>query len=217
MIKQSSIVGAILTLMLSGCASVNPYTGQKETAKATAYSVIGGVGGAVIGALAGGNNGALAGAVAGAAAGAGYGHYEDSQAKELRQKLAGTGVTVQESKNQIRLIMPNDITFPINGDNVKSSSYRTLDSVALVLKKYKKNLIAVNGYTDITGSVAYNDKLSRKRAISVASYLASQGVLPGRMAVHGYGPGDPIASNKTKTGRSENRRVEIIITSQKTM
>lgn len=214
---QLAIAGIAVTLVLSGCATTDPYTGQKETAKATTYSVIGGVGGAVLGALTGGGKGALAGAAAGAAAGAGYGYYEDNQAKELRQKLAGSGVTVQENANQIRLVMPNDITFPLNGSDVKASSYRTLDSVAIVLKKYNKNLITVNGYTDSTGRVAYNDQLSRKRAVSVANYLSSQGVLPGRMAVHGYGPKGPVASNKTKTGRSENRRVEIIITPRKTM
>jgi len=211
------LIAIMMSLTLVGCSSVNPYTGQQETAKSTTYSVLGGVGGAVVGALAGGGRGALIGAAAGAAAGGGLGYYQDQQAKELRKKLSGTGVSIQQHGQAIRLIMPNDITFPVNGSDVKSSSYRTLDNVATVLKKYNKNIIAVNGYTDSTGTVAYNDKLSEKRAISVSNYLTSQGVLPGRMTVHGYGPRDPIASNKTIQGREQNRRVEIVITPRPTM
>jgi outer membrane protein OmpA-like peptidoglycan-associated protein len=92
------------------------------------------------------------------------------------------------------------------------SFYPTLNSVALVLKKYNKTLIDVNGHTDSTGSDQYNLDLSRRRAQSVASYLSAQGVDGRRFAVNGYGESDPIASNATEAGRAQNRRVEIYLT-----
>ena len=212
------LAGTVLSAFLDGCTTTNPYTGERETSRSPIYSVLGGAGGAIVGGLTGGERGALAGAAAGAAAGAGYGYYRDKQADELRQKLHGTGVQVQKTgKDAIRLVMPGNVTFALNSPDINKQFYRTLDSVAVVLKKYHDNLIAVNGYTDSTGPLAYNKKLSFDRATSVASYLASQGVLPGRMSVQGFGPADPVASNKTAAGRQQNRRVEIMITQRKTL
>jgi outer membrane protein OmpA-like peptidoglycan-associated protein len=108
--------------------------------------------------------------------------------------------------------MPSNVTFPTDQDSVMQSFYPTLNSVALVLKKYNKTLIDVNGHTDSTGSDQYNLDLSRRRAQSVASYLSAQGVDGRRFAVNGFGESDPIASNATEAGRAQNRRVEIYLT-----
>jgi len=75
-----------------------------------------------------------------------------------------------------------------------------------VLKKYNKSLIDVFGYTDSTGSAAYNQALSECRAASVAQYLRSQGVDNRRLSIVGYGAG-----NAGEAGRAQNRRVEIQI------
>jgi len=89
--------------------------------------------------------------------------------------------------------------------------YPTLNSVAIVLRKFERTLIDVNGHTDSTGSLEHNQALSERRAMSVAEYLNSQGIDPRRVSALGFGPSQPIASNATAEGRAQNRRVEIQI------
>ena len=80
-----------------------------------------------------------------------------------------------------------------------------------MLRKFDRTLIDINGHTDSTGSQAYNQGLSERRAMSVAGYLNSQGIDPRRVSAVGFGPNQPIASNATPDGRAQNRRVEIQI------
>ena len=80
------------------------------------------------------------------------------------------------------------------------------------LKVFLCKAITVIGHTDSVGDEAYNQGLSEQRAQSVASYLRSQGVVGQRFNVMGYGEQSPIASNSTKEGRAQNRRVEITLT-----
>jgi outer membrane protein OmpA-like peptidoglycan-associated protein len=85
----------------------------------------------------------------------------------------------------------------------------TLDQVAQTLSSYDQTYIDVLGHTDSTGSDAYNQALSQRRAQSVSDYLAGHGVALARIGTRGYGESQPIASNDTDPGRAENRRVEI--------
>jgi outer membrane protein OmpA-like peptidoglycan-associated protein len=133
----------------------------------------------------------------------------DRNEAELRQQLQGTGVSVTRSGDQIILNMPSDITFATDQDSVKAAFYPVLNSVALVLKKYKQTTVDVFGHTDSTGSDQHNFDLSQRRALSVANYLAGQGVDQRRFAVTGFGKTRPVASNATAEGRAQNRRVEI--------
>ena len=135
----------------------------------------------------------------------------DVQARRLRQELLNTGVQVSTENNQIRLIMPSNITFATDSAVFKTSFNPILDSVAKVLKEYNKTAIEIIGYTDNTGTVAYNNALSQKRANAVATYLANRGVETARMNVVGMGPSNPIATNATAVGREQNRRVELKI------
>ena len=151
----------------------------------------------------------LIGAGIGALTGTMIGSYMDQQEAELRAQLRSTGVSVTRSGQQIILVMPSSITFDVDSSRVQSQFSETLISVGLVLKKFNKTLINVYGYTDSTGSDSYNLELSHQRAISVATVLASQGVDQRRFYITGKGEADPIASNATETGRSQNRRVEI--------
>ena len=105
--------------------------------------------------------------------------------------------------------MPSDITFATDQDLVKSQFYPTLNSVALVLKKFNRTLVDVYGHTDSTGDDRYNYDLSQRRALSVANYLSSQGIDSRRFAVTGFGETRPVADNSTPEGRAQNRRVEI--------
>lgn len=206
-------VFAAATVVLAGCTTVNPYTGQTQTSKAVWGTAIGTAAGAATGALVSKNHGAgaLVGGLAGAAVGGGVGYYLDVQEAELRQELASTGVGVERTNDSIRLIMPGNITFQTDSSDINAGFYATLNSVAKVLKKYSNSTVMVSGYTDSTGSMDYNQTLSRNRAAAVAAYLQGQGVAANRFEILGMGPSNPIASNDTAAGRAQNRRVEIKI------
>jgi len=200
----------VLTALVSGCTTVNPYTGQTQTAKSTWGTAIGATTGALIGSR-NSSEGALIGALAGGAIGGGVGYYLDVQAAELRAELVSTGVQVVESDDSIRLIMPGNITFKTDSADINASFYPVLNSVARVLNKYSNSTVLVSGHTDSTGTAEYNLNLSRERAASVAAYLQGQGVKSSRFEVLGLGSSNPIVSNDTPDGRSLNRRVEIKI------
>ncbi|WP_370526495.1 OmpA family protein [Pantoea sp. Ap-967] len=71
------------------------------------------------------------------------------------------------------------------------------------------NKIKVVGHTDSVGSDAYNQKLSERRAASVAEYLISQGLAPQKVTSEGHGESEPVADNDTEEGRAHNRRVDL--------
>ena len=81
------------------------------------------------------------------------------------------------------------------------------------LKQHPRLKVEVQGYTDSTGSVAYNMRLSRRRAEAVRGFLIGDGVDPAQMRARGYGPHDPVASNRTAEGRALNRRVVLEVLS----
>ena len=161
--------------------------------------------------MVGGQKGALIGAGVGAATGAATGGYMDIQARKLRQELQGTGVQVARDGENIRLIMPNAITFNTNEAIIKASANPVLDSVAKVAKEYSKTSLQVLGYTDSTGNDTINIPLSQRRAAAVAQYLGLRGVASTRITAAGMGAQNPIASNATAAGREQNRRVEIYL------
>lgn len=211
-VKSHAIKGSLvvaLAAFMAGCQTTNPYTGEQETQKTAKYGGIGAVTGAVIGGLVDGGEGALKGAAIGGAAGAGYGYYVDKQEAVLRQELEGTGVQVNRQGDVLQLVMPSNITFDSGKADIKSSFYPVLGSVAKVFKEYNKNLVEVVGYTDSSGTPEINGPLSNDRATNVAKYLEHQGVPESRITAYGAGDSNPIATNKTKEGRAQNRRVEI--------
>ena len=101
--------------------------------------------------------------------------------------------------------------FDFNKATLRPSGKEKLDDNAEVLNKYPDINVEIAGYTDSIGSDKYNMKLSKERAESVKKYLESKGVAADRMTIKGFGKTHPIASNKTKAGRAQNRRVEIEI------
>lgn len=203
------LMGTLMGSLLTGCQTTNPYTGEQQASKSTKYGLGGVLAGAAIGAIADGGDGALKGAIIGGAAGAGYGHYMDRQERVLRAELQGTGVQVYRQGDQLKLIMPSNITFDSSKSDIKSAFYPVLGSVAKVFREYDRNLIEVVGYTDSTGGDKINVPLSQDRADSVANYIAFQGVSGDRIFAYGRGSADPVASNTTVEGRAQNRRVEI--------
>ena len=214
MFKPSRLlIAASTAVLLAGCASQNPYDNQPPSSNKTAkYGGLGALAGAAAGALISHDNrgkGALIGAAIGGASGAGYGYYADKQEAELRQSMQGTGVEVQRQGDQIKLIMPGNITFATDSSEIVSNFYAPLNNLASSFKQFNQNSIEIVGFTDSTGSRQYNMDLSQRRAQSVATYLTAQGVDGTRLSTRGAGPDQPIASNATADGRAQNRRVEV--------
>ena len=211
MIKKLAFV-ALAATYLSACTTTDPYTGQQKVSNTAGGAAIGAGLGALTGLAVGGDGkGALIGAAVGGLAGGAIGNYMDQQEAELRAQLQGTGVSVTRMGDRIVLNMPSNVTFATDQDQVIPPFYPTLDSVAIVLNKFNRTLIDVNGHTDSTGSLAHNQGLSERRAASVATYLGSRGVDQRRISTLGFGPSQPVASNATPEGRAQNRRVEVLI------
>ncbi|MGZ2484460.1 outer membrane protein OmpA-like peptidoglycan-associated protein [Rhizobium pisi] len=215
MIKKFLLL-AVAASYLSACTTTDPYTGEQKVSNTAGGAALGALGGALVGVAVGGGghgkrNAALIGAGIGALAGGAIGNYMDQQEAELRAQLEGTGISVTRNGDNIILNMPSNITFDVDQDAVKPGFYPTLNSVAIVLRKFNRTLIDVNGHTDSTGSLQHNQDLSQRRALSVADYLGGQGIDQRRVSAVGFGPSQPVASNASEAGRAQNRRVEIQI------
>ncbi|MGB3722550.1 MAG: OmpA family protein [Pacificimonas sp.] len=212
-IAKTAVVAASLSLVAVGCTT-DPVTGERGIARPAATGAAGAGVGALLGALIGGKNNrteVLVGTGIGAIAGAGVGVYLDAQEKKLRERTAGTGIEVERDGDSLKLNMPSQVTFGVDSAIINDQFRPALNEVSQVLAEYEKSFVDVYGHTDSTGSDAYNMTLSQRRADSVATYLASNGVQRARIAQQGFGETQPIASNDTAEGRAQNRRVEIRI------
>ncbi len=204
----------LVAVFVSGCETLDPYTREEKTSKATKGALIGAAAGAVVGLISGDDaverrQRALIGAGVGALAGGAVGNYQDRQEAKLRAELEGTGVSVTRMGNNITLNMPGNVTFATNSSDLSPAFFDVLNSVGKVLGEFNKTVVEVAGHTDSTGSDAYNQSLSERRAGSVSSYLTSQGVMQQRIITVGMGESRPVADNTTDSGRQANRRVEI--------
>ena len=139
-------------------------------------------------------------------------YYMDQQEAKLREQLSDTGLDVAREGFTIVLSMPGSATFPSGSSEVDKKFYPVLDSVVTVLDEYNQTYVDVIGHTDSQGSQEFNQKLSEKRANSVARYLESRALAPQRVKADGMGEKNPIADNGTRQGRAMNRRVEIKLT-----
>ncbi|MCG8588588.1 MAG: OmpA family protein, partial [Proteobacteria bacterium] len=191
--------------------TTNPYTGQPQLRRTATGAALGAAAGAAGGALAGRDRGrgAWIGAGVGALAGGTVGAYMDAQEAELRERLRGTGVSVDRYGDELVLNLPGNVTFDSDRAEIRGDFYEVLNAVALVLEEYPRTLVEVSGHTDSTGSAAHNLALSERRALRVAEYLGGQGVDSRRLLTAGFGESEPIATNATGFGRQRNRRVEL--------
>ncbi len=203
-------------LFLSACVPAGQYDPNNPNARTQNGAMIG----AGLGALAGvatGDGGkdkldrAAVGAVLGGLAGGIYGNILDKQAAELQRDITTNGVRIVNEGNQLRVIMPEGILFPVDSAAVNPGIMNDLYTVADSLNRYPGSRVQVVGHTDNTGSAAYNADLSQRRAGAVASVLRGAGVSGARLNPVGMGEDQPIASNLSPAGRAQNRRVEIVI------
>jgi outer membrane protein OmpA-like peptidoglycan-associated protein len=215
-IRTLRIVSILLgtVIIAAGCKTLDPYTRDEQTSKATKGALIGAAVGAAVGLMSGDDalerrQRALLGAGVGALAGGAVGNYMDRQEAELRAELEGTGVSVTRIGDNITLNMPGNVTFATDSSDLSPAFFDVLNSVGKVLNEYDQSVVEVAGHTDSSGSDAYNQSLSERRASSVSSYLQSQGITGQRVITIGMGEQYPVADNATSAGKQANRRVEI--------
>ncbi|MFP5478443.1 MAG: OmpA family protein [Alphaproteobacteria bacterium] len=213
MMKTNLILALTGTLALSACVDPNAYP-DDPNARQRQGAIVGGLVGAVTGAAVSGDGDELKGAIVGGALGAGAGALIgadlDRQAAELRGSL-NSNISVTNTGEYLIVNMPQDLLFAVDSASVRPDLRADLSTVASSLLRYPNSRIEVIGHTDNTGSAAYNQDLSQRRAVAVATVLRENGVPGGRIAAYGRGEDQPIASNLTPEGRAKNRRVEIII------
>ena len=212
------VVVVAASIAFAGCADMQRPSGRPLESMETGVLVGAGVG-AVLGAVAYHRNrskGALIGAVGGGLAGAAVGSYMDSQKRDLEKNLgqeiqSGEARVEKLPNDVVRITMTSHTAFDTDSVNIKPGFHSTLDKLADVVVRYGKTSLTIVGHTDNVGSDQYNQKLSERRAVSVAQYFESRRVSPLRLATLGKGEGEPVASNNTESGRSANRRVEIYV------
>ena len=109
------------------------------------------------------------------------------------------------------LTMRTDLLFDSGQATLKPGGHRVLDSLARFMRQDSGREIAIEGFTDSSGSAEANRRLSEARAAAVKQALVSQGIEAHRIDARGFGPAFPVASNATPVGRQLNRRVEVLI------
>ena len=210
-LRLSIIVLLSTVIIFGGCASWNRT--QKGAVIGTAA---GGAGGAVIGRASGNTAlGAIIGAAVGGAAGAVIGNEMDKQAEEIKKTVPdanveriGEGIVVEFNSN---------VLFGFDQSDLSDGAKANLDKLVVVLNSYADTDIELQGHTDSRGSESYNQALSERRAGAVSGYLASKNIDASRLTVKGFGETLPKYDNDTADGRTQNRRVEFLITANEKM
>ncbi|MCS3904352.1 OOP family OmpA-OmpF porin [Methylohalomonas lacus] len=103
------------------------------------------------------------------------------------------------------------VHFAFDRSELRSEARSTLDEAIRVLRDNQGVTVAITGHTDSTGSDAYNQDLSKRRAQSVHDYMVARGIDANRLRAYGRGEAEPIRTNQTGEGRAENRRVEFVV------
>lgn len=213
-----------LCTLLSGLLIVGSGCGVSNTAKG---GMIGGGSGAAlgagIGALAGKGKGAAigaaVGAVVGTTAGVLIGNKMDKQKRELEalENAKVEEVVDDNGLKAIKLTFSSGILFASGKSELSPSSQTELAKFAVSLRENPQTDLTITGHTDNTGARDLNQRLSAQRAEAVATFLVNSGISRSRLVTQGKAFDQPIADNSTTEGRTQNRRVEIIITANTQM
>ena len=135
---------------------------------------------------------------------------KDDQCPEVVGTVANNGCPEVTEEVQKQL---NDyartILFDLGKSSIKEESEEVLADIIAILNEYPNAKFEVEGHTDSTGSAQLNQNLSQSRALAVRDYLVENGIDEFRLSAKGYGEDRPIATNNTRAGRAQNRRVEI--------
>jgi len=138
---------------------------------------------------------------------------EVADANKVREKLRMQLNAVLATSESARGLIVNmsDVLFDTGKYTLKQGTQVSLAKVAGILEAYPGLKVQVEGYTDSTGSDELNEKLSNNRAGAVKDFLVGQGVSMNNISAQGFGKNDPVADNATAAGRSQNRRVNLVV------
>jgi outer membrane protein OmpA-like peptidoglycan-associated protein len=211
--KNSRIifVGFLIAILFAGCSSMN------RTQKGAAIGTAGGAAaGAVIGRASGNTAlGAIIGATVGGVTGAVIGRQMDKQAEELKNEVPDA--KVERVGEGIIVELSDKVLFDFGKSDLTDASRRSLDKIVEVFNNYPDTNIEVQGHTDDKGTEEYNQGLSVRRAVTVTDYLNNKGIVNSRLNVKGFGELAPKYDNASDDGRTQNRRVEFLITANEKM
>ena len=200
------IMIALGATLAGGCAT------EQQTQTAIGAGA-GAATGAVVGTMVGGSGrGTAVGAAIGAGAGAAAGYNWQLIKEKLGIATKGSNLQVSEQQDgSLKVNVPGSVSFASGSASIDSRLHTTLDKIANTLNEYPDSTITVVGHTDSMGDAQANLDLSRRRAAAVADYLSQRGIQRNRIVAEGRGEAEPIADNATEAGRSQNRRVEMLI------
>ena len=198
------LLAGLCIAALTGCDTMTP-----EQRGAATGAVIGAVAGQVVG---GNTKSSTIGAALGGLGGYVWSRQMEDKKRQMEQATAGTGTVVtQTADNQLKLSIPNDISFATGRHDIQPRLMPILDQFAQGLNQQPSMEVRIVGHTDNTGSDAINNPLSVNRAQSARDYLVSRGVASSRISIDGRGSREPIADNSTEAGRARNRRIDIFL------
>ncbi len=214
--KKFTSISLALAVIMSLTFSCQSLQNANNTQKGAGLGV---AGGALIGGLIGKDiGGALIGAAVGGAAGGLIGNHMDKQADKIEEAVPGAEVIRVGEGIQVVFDDKSGVNFALNSADLTTIAKQNLDAIAKVFTEFPDTELMVQGYTDSTGDDAYNLKLSKRRADTVANYLKSHGIAAARFAsIEGFGEASPRFDNTTKEGQAKNRRVEIGIAANEDM
>ena len=211
--RSSLALVASGALLVSACTMNDPNNPNRNAQQG---ALIGAGLGTVVGLVTGDDaderrRNAVLGAAIGGGLGAAAGDALDKQEAQLRAQMGGQ-VDIVNTGDRLIVTLPQDILFATDSAALTGALQNDLYTVARSLNEYPNTTVNVIGHTDNTGTAAYNQDLSQRRAQAVSSVLINAGVSAGRINAIGRGEDQPVADNLTSAGRQQNRRVEIIIT-----
>ena len=214
MVTARGVVAVVTVLALGGCSSIRkdqycrwglPAWGAAMGAAGAGFGVGKGADDPSNGEIAGATVG---GALAGGLIGALVGYYVCEPAEAPPPPVAAPPPPPARGTKLATLIGPN---FAFNKWNLTPAGKEKVAEAARILKDNPSVRVSVDGHTDSIGSARYNQRLSERRARTVADALVEDGVSAKRLDVRGFGKSKPIADNATEEGRARNRRVEIVV------
>jgi len=137
----------------------------------------------------------------------------------MSAEVAANNLQISRMQDAIKVSVNDELLFPSGGWEMSESAKTSIAKIAAILAPHQTTKLKVNGYTDTTPigpglakqGVTTNQILSEKRADNVMQFMISQGVKPNLVSAHGYGEASPVAPNDTPAGRSQNRRVELLV------
>jgi len=215
------IAATVAAFMLGGCYNQPGLVQDTSYDRTKTGAATGAVAGAIIGYNTKGHNKgqrALIGGLLGAAVGGAIGYSMDQQANEIARAL-GTGVNndplaaldprrdiiVSKHPNYVKIMFRDRMMFATGSSRLQSNARYKVQKIARLLERYPQTIVGVAGFTDNQGSYNYNQRLSERRARTVADLLAVNGY----PRIKGCSYNKPIAPNDNSTNRALNRRVEV--------